>query len=71
LNVAATLGQSNFENILARFVSYGALITIPQIYMRQKKMFNIKFDVEDFFLTIFAEKEDIDERSLSAISTDS
>lgn len=26
--------------------------------MRQKKLFNIKFDVEDFFLTIKAEKDD-------------
>ena len=36
------------------------LMTIPQIYMRQKKMFNIKFDVEDFFLTVKKDDESMD-----------
>ena len=67
LNIISALSRTDFETILTRFVSYGALITIPQIYMRQKKMFNIKFDVDDFFLTINAESQEVD-RSSSTMS---
>ena len=38
-------------------------MTIPQVYMRQKKCFNIKFDVEDFFLTINKDLYEVEKRN--------
>jgi hypothetical protein len=57
MNIYASLARVKTDVILSRFVSYAMLMTIPQIYMRQKKMFNVKFDVEDFFLTIKKDDE--------------
>ena len=57
MNIYASLARVKTDIILSRFVSYAMLMTIPQIYMRQKKMFNVKFDVEDFFLTIKKDDE--------------
>ena len=59
VNVISTLSRINIDVILSRFVSYAILLQVPQIYVRQRKAFNIKFDVEDFFLTI--NRENIDE----------
>mmetsp|Transcript_8304 Transcript_8304/g.13884 ORF Transcript_8304/g.13884 Transcript_8304/m.13884 type:complete len:115 (+) Transcript_8304:312-656(+) len=52
INISSSLGKLKAELIIQKFVSYAILLQIPQIYMRQRKMFNLKFDVEDFFLTI-------------------
>ena len=40
---------------MQKSVSYLILFTLPNIYLRQKRGFNVKYDVEDFFLTV---KED-------------
>lgn len=52
INIVSLLRKDSVPDIISRFFAYSILLTIPQIYMRQRKMFNIKFDVDDFFLTI-------------------
>lgn len=66
MNIGASLARVKTDVILSRFVSYAMLMTIPQIYMRQKKMFNVKFDVEDFFLTI---KKDTPENEIQSTNS--
>ena len=61
INIYATLQKVTVDQIISRFVSYALLLQIPQIYMRQRKMFNIKFDVDDFFLTVKKEKKELDD----------
>jgi hypothetical protein len=40
-------------------MAYSILLQIPVIYANQKKMFNVKFDVADFYLTIKEESQDL------------
>lgn len=63
LNIYASLSRVDINVILSRVVSYAILMTIPQVYMRQKKCFNIKFDVEDFFLTINKDLYEVEKRN--------
>ena len=52
LNATNLISFSDFDTVLAKFVSYSILLQVPSLYTRQRTGFNIKFDVEDFFLTI-------------------
>ena len=56
INLVNILYKPDFDTILARFVSYSLLIQISQLYMKQKRKYAIKFDCDDFFLTIYEEE---------------
>ena len=52
INAINIIKFHDFNTVLAKFVSYSILLQVPSLYTRQRTGFNIKFDVEDFFLTV-------------------
>ena len=52
INITAILRLSNIDDVVTKIVSYSVLLNLPQIFLRQKKKFSVKYDVDDFFLTI-------------------
>ena len=58
MNMLSGLSTSSLDMMIAKFMAYSILLQIPVIYVNQKKAFNVKFDVADFFLTINEESQD-------------
>lgn len=61
MNMLSGLSTTSLDMMIAKFMAYSILLQIPVIYVNQKKSFNVKFDVADFFLTIKEESQDLDD----------
>ena len=61
MNMLSGLSTTSLDMMIAKFMAYSILLQIPVIYVNQKKAFNVKFDVADFFLTIKEESQDLDD----------
>jgi len=61
MNMLSGLSTKSLDTMIAKFMAYSILLQIPVIYVNQKKMFNVKFDVADFYLTIKEESVDLSE----------
>jgi len=59
MNMMSGLSTTRLDTMIGKFTAYSILLRIPAIYSAQKKAFNVKFDVQDFFLTIKEEEEDL------------
>jgi len=58
MNMLSGLSCSSLDTMITKFMAYSILLEIPSIYVGQKKAFNVKYDVADFFLTIKEENLD-------------